>query len=85
MCCHMFVEFEGIIHFHTAAQDCLGRAASGTGFCMRTSAVRPVEAEAQFCCGGQISGTGNPQSRFSRTEWVGSRLCHKRTHGSLQF
>ena len=37
---------------------------------MHTSTVRPVEAEAQFCCGGQISGTGNPQSRFSRTEWV---------------
>ena len=72
----------GIIHFHTAAQDCLGRAASGTGFCIHTSAV---EAEAHFYCGGQISGTDNPQSRFSTTEWVGSRLCHKSSHGSQQL
>ena len=38
--------YEGMIHSHTADQDCLKRSASSTRFCMHTNAVRPLEAEA---------------------------------------
>ena len=40
--------YEGMTHSQTAAQDCLKRPASSTGFCMHTSAAGPVEGEAYF-------------------------------------
>lgn len=35
--------YKGTTHFRTAPQDCLRRPASGTRFCMHTSAATPVK------------------------------------------
>ena len=65
------------------------KTASGEQFPVQDFVCTQVQLDQlkvkHICCGGQISGTGNPRSRFSAKEWVDITTKPAMVHCSYKF